>query len=86
MHHRWIRRRRRQLLGSGAVEFQHDSAIKNRLYVVGVGEPMLVAEEMLADHNPIEDVLGFVCQDVCDLPDLFPVGAVNRRTGTERFI
>ena len=64
--------------GGGPVELQHDSVLEDRLDVIGVDETVLLAEEVLADHDPVKDVLILGRQHMADLPDLLLVGAVDR--------
>jgi len=72
-----VGRRLRQLFASYSVELQHYAVLEDLLNVVGVGEAMLLTEDVFPDDDPIEYVLIFGGQDVGDLPDRLTVAAVH---------
>lgn len=85
-HHSWVGRRLWQGLASRPVELEHDTALEDRLNVISIGKPMPFSEDVLGDHDAVEYVLILCRQDMRDLPNLLPVGAVNRAADAQRQI
>jgi hypothetical protein len=83
MHDRRVGGRFGQLGAACSVEFQDDTPVVDLLDVIGVGEAVLAAEEVLADDDPVEDVLIVGGEHVTDLSDLLAIGAVDRSSGAE---